>query len=93
MLCFFNRVFQQLKIASLSLSGLVVSYILWMELIVSPMNDSPIVDVTNGFPYPFLNDLELSGRALFYVSNFVVAFLLLLGFAALAWAVRKLSKV
>jgi hypothetical protein len=90
---FFNWVFQQIKIAALWLSGLVVSYILWMELIVSPMNDSPIGDVTNGFPYPFLNDLELSGRALFYVSNFVVAFVFLLGFAALAWAVRKLSKV
>ena len=41
-------------------------YPLWIELLVRPMNTLPAGSVTNGLPYPFLNDLTLGGRMIFY---------------------------
>jgi hypothetical protein len=50
-------------------------YPLWIELLVRPMNTLPAGSVTNGLPYPFLNDLTLGGRMVFYsistIANFV----------------------
>ncbi len=50
-------------------------YPLWIELIIQPMNTLPAGTVTNGLPYPFLNDLTLGGRMMFYsismAANFV----------------------
>lgn len=41
-------------------------YPLWIELLVQPMNDLPAGSETNGLPYPFLNDLTIKGRMVFY---------------------------
>ena len=41
-------------------------YPIWIEVFVRPMNTLPAGTITNGLPYPFLNDLELGGRMIFY---------------------------
>ena len=47
--------------------------------------------VTSGLPYPFLNNLELFERAVFYGSNFVIAAVLLLVYAGIAWGFRRIA--
>ncbi len=39
-----------------------ITYPLWMEVILQPINTIPSGTVTNGLPYPFLNDMEVFER-------------------------------
>ena len=86
---FVHRSFRRLLAGAAWLLGVIGAYVAWAELVVQPMNDSPVGEVTSGLPYPFLNSLELSGRLVFYGSNVVIALVLLGLFAALSLAVRR----
>jgi len=86
---FVHRSYRRLGAAIAWLVGVITAYILWVELVVQPMNDAPTGAVTSGLPYPFLNNLELSERAIFYGSNFAIAFVLLLIYAGIAWGFRR----
>ncbi len=86
---FIHRAFRRIPQALMWLFGVIGVYVLYAELVLQNLNDSPMGTVTSGLPYPFLNNLELPGRAVFYGTNFAVAVVLLLIFAAIAWAVRR----
>ncbi|MGR3491208.1 MAG: hypothetical protein ACU0DW_04050 [Shimia sp.] len=80
-----NRAFRR-PVASLAwLVGIIGAYVAWIELFVGPFNAQPIGSVTSGLPYPFLNDLTLDGRAVFYGTNIAVAVVLLALFFAVKW--------
>lgn len=68
-------VFKRLRPVFIAALILGIAYPLWIELAVRPLNDNPVGSVTNGLPYPFLNEMELSGRLAFYgfstIANFV----------------------
>lgn len=87
---FIHRAFRKLWKTLGLLAGVIAGYVVWVEAAVRPMNDSPVGVVTSGLPYPFLNDLALAGRATFYGVNFGVAVVVLAGFAAVSFAVRRL---
>jgi hypothetical protein len=86
---FINRVFQKLKKTILWLTTMITTYIVWIEFVVRPLNDSPVGKVTNGLPYPFLNDLFLFDRLLFYAVNFIVAMIFLALFSTIARIFRS----
>ena len=86
---FINRVFQKVKKTILWLTGTITTYIVWIEFVVRPLNDSPVGKVTNGLPYPFLNDLFLFDRLSFYVVNFIVARMFLALFTIIAQVFRR----
>lgn len=86
---FVHRSYRRLRAPLIWLFGVIATYIAWAELVIGPMNNSPVGTVTSGLPYPFLNNLELSGRAVFYGSNFVIGVVLLLVFAGVAWLIRR----
>ena len=86
---FIHRNVRRFWRALAALLGIVATYILWVELVVQPLNDTPIGDVTSGLPYPFLNDLELLGRAMFYGQTAVSAVIVLLVVFALSRLVRQ----
>lgn len=86
---FVHRSYRRLWAALAGLFTVIGAYILWAEWVVGPLNDAPVGTVTSGLPYPFLNDLELSGRMVFYGSNFAVAVVLLLVFAGCAALIRR----
>ena len=87
-----HRAFRRFWVALGVLMSIVVGYVAWAELVVGPLNDSPVGDVTSGLPYPFLNDLDLAGRATFYGINIVVAIVVLLVFTALSFAMRRIVR-
>jgi len=87
---FIHRSFRKIGAALACLIGTIAAYVAWIELVVQPLSDTPKRSVTSGLPYPFLNDLELPQRAVFYASNLAVGVLVLLIFASIAWGVRKL---
>ncbi len=86
---FIHRSFHRLRAAAAWLIGVIIAYVLWAELVVQRFNDRPEGTVTSGLPYPFLNNLELSERAVFYATNFATGILLLLIYAAIAWGFRR----
>ena len=86
---FVHKSYRKLGPALAWLIGVIGAYVLWAELVVQPMNDSPLGSVTSGLPYPFLNNLELPERAVFYATNFVTGIILLLIYAVIAWAFRR----
>lgn len=63
-------------------------YILWIEFAVSPLNSFPEGTATQGLPYPFLNDMELNARLIFYGTTIVTA----LVFLGLSWALALLLR-
>lgn len=87
---FIHRSFRRLGAALLWLVGVISTYVIWSEFILQRLNDEPVGTVTSGLPYPFLNNLELADRAIFYGSNILVAVVFLLGFAAVRWCVVRL---
>jgi hypothetical protein len=54
-----------------------ITYPLWMEVILQPINTIPSGTVTNGLPYPFLNDMEVFERFVFYLISIMLNFLLI----------------
>ena len=89
---FFHRPFNRLVSAVVWLFGVIGAFILWMELVLQPLVSTPVGSVTSGLPYRFLNNLEFSGRVNFYVTNFVVALVLLGVFAAVAWLLSRFQR-
>jgi hypothetical protein len=86
---FVHRSYRNLTAPIPWLFGVIAAYVAWAEFVIGPMNDSPVGTVTSGLPYPFLNDLALSGRAIFYGSYFIVGLVLLVVFAGIAWLIRR----
>lgn len=87
---FIHRSFKRLGAALAWLFGVIGAYVLWAEVVLQTMNTTPMGTVTSGLPYPFLNSLPFEGRAVFYGTNFGVAVVLLLLFAALRWATGRM---
>jgi hypothetical protein len=86
---FVHRSYRKLTAPIAWFFGVIGAYVAWAELVVGPMNDSPVGTVTSGLPYRFLNNLELPDRAIFYGSNFAIGLVLLLVFAGIAWLIRR----
>ena len=89
---FIHRSFRRLGPSLAWLFGVIGAYVAWCELVLMPVNDTPVGTVTTGLPYPFLNNLEWAGRSVFYGSNFAIAIALLFVFAAVAWVIRRLIR-
>ena len=88
-LCVFGGI-RRLWRPALGLGLVIAGYIAWIELFVSRFNDFPVGSVATGFPYPFLNYLEFSGRVEFYATTTVTGFVFLGRFGAAAWGIRRL---
>ncbi len=86
---FVHRSFYRLRAAVVWLVGVIGVYVLWAELIVQRFNQRPEGTLTSGLPYPFLNNLELAERAVFYGSNLATGVVLLLIYAGIAWIFRR----
>lgn len=63
-----------------------IAYIIWSDAIVGPFDIEPVGSVTSGLPYPFLNDMTFTDRALFYDTAVATAFMMYAGF----WLFSKL---
>ncbi|MFQ6546797.1 hypothetical protein AADZ90_002510 [Aestuariibius sp. 2305UL40-4] len=87
---FLHRSFRTIRYGLIWLLGIVGGYVLWAELIVQRLHDRPSGEVTSGLPYPFLNDLDLGDRIVFYASNLGAALLLFFVFTGLALVIRRL---
>ena len=81
-------VFSRLKPVFYAAILLGIAYPAWAELVLHPLNDEPIGTVTAGLPYPFLNNMELGGRMMFYVASTLANFV----FIMIAWGVSKLIR-
>ncbi len=49
-----------------------IAYCIWIEFVIRPLNLEPIGSMTNGLPYPFLNDMSFLWRLIFYLFSIVV---------------------
>lgn len=90
---FIARVYRRIWRAAVVLVGIVAVYVAWAELFVARFNDTPVGAVASGLPYPFLNNMVFADRAGFYLSNGVVALVLLAVFASVGWTVQRLLPV
>lgn len=87
---FFHRGFQRIATGLTWLVGTIAAYLSWTEFVIQPLSAVPEGTVTSGLPYPFLNNMELGERLVFYGVNFATAVVLFLAFAAVAWVIRRL---
>ncbi len=55
---FFVNSFQRLKPIMYRILVLTIAYVIWLIVLVAPLNDTPSGTVTSGYPYPFLNNLS-----------------------------------
>jgi hypothetical protein len=83
-LCF-NKSFSQIKKGMLTILVICLLYIFWTEALTAPLNSTPEGSVTNGFPYPFLNNMVLSERLKFYATTILTG----LGLYFLSWLLTK----
>jgi len=90
---FFHRAFRRIRRAAEVLVGLVVVYLTWAEVVVRPLNDTPVGSVTSGLPYPFLNNMVFGDRLFFYAANVGTAIVFLLVFTVLSLIVARVRGV
>lgn len=86
---FIARVFTRVWRGVLPLLVIIALYVSWAEFVLEPYSDKPVGKVTSGLPYPFLNDMELPGRMMFYAANGAMAMGLLVVFGLLAYAIYR----
>lgn len=89
---FFHKPFRKWAAAIAWMFGVIASFVLWMELVLQPLVDSPVGEVTSGLPYRFLNNMDFGGRSNFYVTNFVVAVVFLAVFIAVSWVINRFQR-
>ena len=82
-----NNSFTQVKKGVLTILAICLLYIFWSEVITGPLNETPEGSVTNGLPYPFLNNMSFSERVSFYATT-TITFLI---FYAFGWIFAKLK--
>jgi len=87
---FISRAFDQVVRGIGVTVALWVAFVVWTEGFVGPFNDLPVGTVTSGLTYPFLNNMDLSGRMNFYATTIVTALVFYLMFWAIAWGMRKM---
>lgn len=91
---FLLGVFTRMKAVTAWVIALPVLYLSWIEFVIRPLNSDPVGSVTAGLPYLFLNNLDVAGRAMFYLTTTLTMLVLMLlawGFAALIRRVRPSS--
>lgn len=84
-----KRGFRRPGAAALWLGVLVLAYLGWAELVVAPLNDVPVGRVTSGLPYPFLNDMSLGARLVFYAATWASGLIFIALLRALQWGVDR----
>lgn len=85
------RVFDRPVAAIPWMAAVFVAYVAWIELLVQPFNDVPVGSITTGLPYPFLNNMELGARAVFYGTTAMTLLVLLAVGAGLGWLIARLT--
>lgn len=83
---FIEKGFRRLRSALPWCIGIVLGYVAWLELALEPLNSEPVGSVTDGLPYPFLNDMVFDERVVFYITTGVIA----LAFLAAGWGICRL---
>jgi FAR-17a/AIG1-like protein len=76
-------VFRRILATLVTMLAIFVSYILWIEKLVRPLNSFPEGEADAGLPYPFLNDMDFDARLVFYASTIGTA----LVFMAVGWGI------
>ncbi|WP_299367050.1 hypothetical protein [uncultured Tateyamaria sp.] len=89
---FIGRVFRRVWRGIVPMILIISAYVAWSELFVQRFNDRPAGEVTSGLPYPFLNNMEFSERAMFYLVNGGTALFLLLVFGCLGWVLSRVMR-
>ena len=84
---FFNNSFTQIKKGLLTILGICLLYILWTEALTGPLNTTPEGAVTNGLPYPFLNNMAFAERISFYTTTILTGF----GFYFTGWLLTRIK--
>ena len=84
---FFNNSFTQIKKGLLTILGICLLYILWTEALTGPLNNTPVGAVTNGLPYPFLNNMAFAERISFYATTILTGF----GFYFTGWLLTRVK--
>jgi len=84
---FFNNSFTQIKKGLLTILGICLLYILWTEAVTGPLNTTPEGSVTNGLPYPFLNNMVFTERVSFYATTILTG----IGFYFSGWLLTRIK--
>ena len=79
------RAFRQIWRGVATTIGICIIYTIWVEGAVRPLNTSPQGSVTTGLPYPFLNDMALDERLVFYAQTMLTALM----FYGICWLVGQ----
>ena len=79
------RAFRQIWRGVATTIGICIIYTIWIEGAVRPLNTSPQGAITSGLPYPFLNDMALDARLIFYAQTMLTALI----FYGICWLVGR----
>ena len=86
---FIARAFRKPLRAVLPLLVFILAFVSFGEVFVQNLADFPQGSVTSGLPYPFLNDMEMLGRAIYYAQNALIGLVLLGLYGALTWGAYR----
>ena len=83
---FILGVFKRLGATLVAMLTIFIGYIAWAELLVGPLNSFPEGKAAHGLPYPFLNDMVLNDRLVFYATTIGTAVVFML----IGWVISKI---
>lgn len=68
-------------------------YVAWIEGVLRPLSTSPVGTATSGLPYPFLNDLAVPERLVFYATTIFTSLVFLAIGWLIAWLLRRFAGI
>ena len=83
---FFTRAFKNFLNIAICAAVINFGYFSWIELIVAQLNDLPRGNITNGLPYPFMNDMILTERLILMTLCFIFGILFI-------WLFTKIQRI
>ena len=82
----FTRAFKNFLNITICAAVINFGYFSWIELIVAQLNNLPRGKITNGLPYPFMNDMILTERLILMTLCFIFGILFI-------WLFTKIQRI
>ena len=90
---FIGAVFHRVWRAIVPLILIIAAYVAWAELVCTTLSTTArLGSVTSGLPYPFLNNMELAERSVFYAVNAGTAMGLLVVFGVVGAVLYRVMR-
>lgn len=89
---FFLGAFRRMLATFGVVMAMFLGYIAWIEIVIRPMNSTPVGSKESGLPYPFLNNMDMGERMGFYATTIGTALAILVACWLVSLVIARIKR-